>query len=100
MAAIDSVGYCYCALPTKQSIICPIIAELLNARYGLTLTGDDVLKIGLKTIQEELAFNRKAGIDPKRDPLPDFLKKEPLPPQNAVFDISREEIEGIWQDLR
>jgi aldehyde:ferredoxin oxidoreductase len=99
MAAIDSVGYCYCALPTKQSIICPIIADLLNARYGLTLTGDDVLKIGLKTIQEELVFNRKAGIDPKRDPLPDFVKKEPLPPRNAVFDISRDEIESIWQDL-
>lgn len=95
-ATIDSVGYCMLALPTKQPTIYPIIADLLNARYGLAITAEDIPKIGIKTIQEELAFNRKAGIDPQRDYLPEFLKTEPLPPKNAVFDVPREEIEAIW----
>jgi aldehyde:ferredoxin oxidoreductase len=98
-AAIDSVGYCILALPTKAPIMLPFIAELLNARYGLELTGNDVLNLGIRTIREELAFNQKAGIDIKNDPLPDFLKKEPLSPQNTVFDIPRIEIQDIWNDL-
>lgn len=99
MAAMDSVGYCMLALLSKQTMMYGIIAELLNARYGLTFTGDDVASMGARTIQEELTFNQKAGIDPKRDHLPEFLKNETLPPQNAVFDIPRSEIEVIWQNL-
>ncbi len=99
MAAMDSVGYCMLALPTRQPTIYPIIADLLNARYGLALTAEDIHKLGVKTIQEELIFNRKAGIDPQRDYLPEFLKTEPLPPKNAVFDVPRGEIEAIWQAL-
>ncbi len=98
-AAIDSVGYCILALPTKAPIMLSFIAELLNARYGLELTGNDVLNLGIRTIREELAFNQKAGIDIKNDPLPDFLKKESLSPQNTVFDIPRIEIQDIWNDL-
>ncbi len=49
----------------------------------------------MRTIQEELSFNRKAGLDIKPDRLPEFLKTEPLPPQEAVFDIPRDEIESI-----
>jgi aldehyde:ferredoxin oxidoreductase len=98
-AAIDSVGYCILALPTKAPMMLSVIAELLNTRYGLELTSNDVLNIGVRTIREELVFNQKAGIDIKNDPLPDFLKTESLSPQNTVFDISRTEIETIWNDL-
>jgi aldehyde:ferredoxin oxidoreductase len=99
MATIDSVGYCQLALPTKQKVIYSIIAELLNNRYGLTITADDVSQIGRRTIKEELLFNQKADLDPKRNRLPDFLREEPLPPKNSVFDISQNEIEAIWEDL-
>jgi len=98
-ATIDSVGYCMLAMPSKAPAMLPIMAALLTARYGTQMTDQDVLQIGAKTIKEELAFNRKAGIDLKNDPIPEFVKTEPLPPQNTVFDISRTEIEAIWQDL-
>jgi hypothetical protein len=58
-----------------------------------------MLNIGVQTIKEELSFNRRAGIDLKYDVMPAFLKEEPLPHQNAVFDIPRSEIESIWKDL-
>jgi aldehyde:ferredoxin oxidoreductase len=98
-AAIDSVGYCLLALPTKAPMMLTVMAELLNARYGVSLSGDDVIKMGVRTIREELDFNRKAGINHKVDYMPEFLKTEALPPQNAVFDIPRDEIESIWEDL-
>ncbi|MFH0845538.1 MAG: aldehyde ferredoxin oxidoreductase N-terminal domain-containing protein [Pseudomonadota bacterium] len=98
-ATIDSVGYCMLAMPTKAPLILPIMASLLNARYGTNLTDQDVLQLGIKTIKEELDFNRRAGIDLKYDRIPEFVKTEPVPPQDAVFDIPRNEIEAIWQDL-
>lgn len=99
MAAMDSVGYCMLALPTKVPVMLPIVAEMLNSRYGLSLSRDDVLNMGMRTIREELAFNRRAGLCLKQNPLPGFLKKEPLPPKNAAFDIPEIEIESIWEDL-
>ena len=98
-ATMDGVGYCTLATPTKAPIILPVIAEMLNARYGSSLSDQDVLNIGVQTIKEELSFNRRAGIDPKYDLMPEFLKEEPLPHQNSVFDIPRIEIESIWEDL-
>jgi len=99
MATIDSVGYCMLALPTKQPAIYPIIADLLNGRYGLQLMGEDIPKIGVSTIREELIFNKKAGIDPNQLQIPKFLREEPLPPQQAVFDVPYEEIREIWADM-
>ena len=98
-ATMDSVGYCTLATPTKAPIILPVMAEMLNARYGSNLSDQDVLNMGVQTIKEELSFNRRAGIDFKYDLMPEFLKEEPLPHQNTVFDIPRNEIETIWEDL-
>ncbi len=100
MATMDTVGYCMLALPAKAPALIGILAELLNARYGLSLSGEEVLGLGIKTIREELAFNRAAGLDPGVDRLPGFLKTEVLPPQGVVFDVPREEIEAIWEDLQ
>ncbi len=98
-ATLDSVGYCTLATPTKAPIILPVMAEMINARYGSNLSDSDMLNIGIQTIKEELSFNRRAGIDLKYDLMPAFLKEEPLPHQNAVFDVPRSEIESIWKDL-
>jgi len=98
-ATLDSVGYCTLATPTKAPIILPVMAEMINARYGSNLSDSDMLNIGVQTIKEELSFNRRAGIDLKYDVMPAFLKEEPLPHQNAVFDVPRSEIESIWDDL-
>jgi aldehyde:ferredoxin oxidoreductase len=99
MATMDSIGYCMLAMPTKSPTILPFWAELINARYGSNLTVEDLISIGKKTIKMEIEFNRRTGIDFLHDIVPEFIKNEPLPPQNAVFDIAREEIESIWKDL-
>lgn len=95
-ATIDSVGYCYLALPTKAPIIYDVITKLINARYGTDLTKDDISNIGINTIKEELAFNHSAGWTDAHNRLPDFLKKEKLPPHNVVFDIPQDEIDAIF----
>ena len=95
-AAIDSVGYCMIALPSKSSIIYDIVKGLLNARFGLTLEREDIPNIGRETIKQELSFNRSAGWTEAHNRLPDFMYKETLPPHNVIFDIPQDEIDTIF----
>lgn len=95
-AAIDSVGYCFLALPTKAPIIYDVFTKLINARYGTDLNKEDILNIGINTIKEELNFNHSAGWTDAHNRLPDFLKEEKLPPHNVVFDIPQDEIDAIF----
>jgi len=95
-ATIDSVGYCFLALPTKAPIIYDVFTKLINARYGTDLNKEDILNIGINTIKEELNFNHSAGWTDAHNRLPDFLREEKLPPHNVVFDIPQDEIESIF----
>jgi aldehyde:ferredoxin oxidoreductase len=99
MAANDSVGYCFLAMPSKGSLMYEVFAKLINARYGTDLTEENVATMGITTIREELAFNRSTGWRDVHNRLPDFMKTEKLPPHEVVFDIPQEEIDSIYEDL-
>jgi len=59
----------------------------------LSLT--DFMKMGKEMLREERAFNIKAGIGPSTDGFPDWMRTEPLPPTNAVFDVPQEKIDEL-----
>jgi len=44
-------------------------------------------------------FNEAAGITKEADRIPEFMKLEPLPPHNQVFDISEEALDSVYKDL-
>ncbi len=97
-AAIDSTGMClFIAFAALDDETClPALVELLNARYDLTLTGDDVVSLGKHILKTERAFNEAAGFTNKHDRLPEFFANEPLPPHNLVWDFTDEEIDSFW----
>ena len=70
------------------------IVDLLNARYGINLTPDDVVNLGISILKDEKEFNRKAGFSKAHDRLPDFFQ-EPLPPHNTTWDFSDEELQEV-----
>jgi len=70
-----------------------LFAELLNARYGWDLTYSDVQQMGVECLEAEEEFNRLAGVS---GDVPEFMRHEPLPPYNTVFDISKTEMQKIW----
>jgi aldehyde:ferredoxin oxidoreductase len=45
----------------------------------------------------ELEFNRGAGFTKAHDRLPEWMTREPLPPNNAVFDVPTEELDKIFE---
>jgi aldehyde:ferredoxin oxidoreductase len=49
------------------------------------------MEIGKEMLRQERAFNIKPGMRHGTDRLPDWMRTEPLPPRNAVFDVPQEE---------
>ncbi|NVM21254.1 MAG: aldehyde ferredoxin oxidoreductase [Desulfobacterales bacterium] len=93
-AAIDSAGLClfvaFAVLDTEDGV--QTIVDMLNAQYGLSLTPDDVIKLGISILKDEHEFNSRAGFTKVHDRLPDFFK-EPLPPHNTTWDFTEEELQ-------
>ena len=54
------------------------VADMLNAKYGLSLTGDDIASLGQRVLKMERNFNKGAGFTAADDRLPEFFKKERL----------------------
>ncbi len=73
--------------------------EECNGVLGTKWTADDVLKIGGEILKKERAFNEKAGITSAHDRLPEFMKKEPLPPHNVVFDVPDSVLDSVYAEL-
>lgn len=97
-AAVDSTGMCiFIAFPALDIPEClTSLIDMINAVYGLRLTGDDVNALGSRILKVEHAFNVAAGFGKAEDRLPEFFEYEPVPPHNAVWDFSGEEIDEFW----
>ncbi len=97
-AAVDSTGLClFVAFPVldiPEALVA--IVDMINARFGLSLTGDDVTALGTHILKLEHEFNKKAGFTNAHDRLPEFFKLEPVAPHNAIWDFSDEEIDAFW----
>ena len=63
-AAVDSTGMCLCiAFAALDDQTClPALIDLINARFGTSLAGDDVVNLGKHILKTERAFNTSAGI--------------------------------------
>jgi aldehyde:ferredoxin oxidoreductase len=96
-AAVDATGLClfvaFAVLDNPAAF--EAVYEMLNAQYGLTLGPDDVAALGRAVLKTERDFNTKAGFCSEDDRLPLFFETEPLPPHNAVFDISHQELDSV-----
>ncbi|PIE57360.1 MAG: aldehyde ferredoxin oxidoreductase [Desulfobulbus propionicus] len=97
-AAIDSTGMClFIAFAALDDANClPALIDMINARFGIALTADDVTNLGQYILKTEHEFNRKAGFTNLDDRLPEFFKEEAIAPHNVVWDISDEAIDSFW----
>ncbi len=96
MAATDSVGLCQFVNATEEQM-----AKLLNARFGLSLTGRDVLDMGRTCLLDEQSFNHAAGLGPETDRLPEWLRTEAfeLPDGPSAFDVPDELLDRFFETL-
>lgn len=98
-AFIDSSGHClFIAFPILDIASgFEGMVEECNGVLGTNWTTDDVAKYGDAVLNKERAFNEAAGIGKEADRLPEFMKAEPLPPHNQVFDVSDEALDSVFK---
>ncbi len=97
-AAVDSTGMClfvYFGIADNPDGYQALI-DMINAQYGLSLTAEDVDKLGETVLKLERDFNKSAGFTNAHDRLPEFMEYESLPPHNVVWDFTPEEIDQVY----
>jgi aldehyde:ferredoxin oxidoreductase len=94
-AGFDTLGACLFAgfglLAAPETI-----SELLNARYGWQTWSDVLQLLGKETLTLEREFNRRAGFTAADDRPPEYMRTEPLPPNNSVFDTAPEDLDSVF----
>ena len=94
-ALLDSMGVCIFIRPAFVKNP-QLLVDLFKAKFGWEITYPEVRQMGAAILEQERAFNEKAGVSERFQRLPEFMRDEPLPPNNTVFDISQEELESVW----
>jgi aldehyde:ferredoxin oxidoreductase len=100
MAGYDTLGACifagfgYAATPDG------VVKRLLMARYGWDDVPDNILQsLGKETIKMEREFNKRAGFTKEDDRLPKWMTEEAIPETGAVFDVSDDVIDHIFDGI-
>jgi aldehyde:ferredoxin oxidoreductase len=97
-AMLDSTGLCLFARP-------PIIAnpqlmiDMINGIYGWGWTLADYDRFNRDVLRTELEFNKRAGITQQDYRIPEYMREEPLPPHNAVFDVPDSDLDSVFETL-
>jgi len=97
-ASIDASGMClfiaFAVLDQPETF--QALMDLFSAFSGKEFTADDWVALGQKVLKLEREFNTAAGFTAKDDRLPDYFKKEALPPHNVTFQVSDEELDEVF----
>lgn len=94
---MDILGFCVFSMGIYMQE--GVLEEVIDILGKEKITRQDYLDLAKKVLALEIDFNRRAGMNKNRDRLPEFMYREPLPPDNRVFDISDSEIDQTFQDL-
>ncbi|MCX7770777.1 MAG: aldehyde ferredoxin oxidoreductase [Proteobacteria bacterium] len=97
-AFIDSTGMClFVAMAMMdQPETYQALLDLINSFYGWNMKESDVVEYGKRILKMERDFNIRAGFTSKKDRLPMFFYKDPLPPHNKVFMVKDEDLDKVF----
>ncbi len=100
-AFIDSTGHCLFIAFAILDIASGFegMMEECNGVLGTNWKSEDAAKLGGEILKLERAFNEAAGIGKEADRPPEFMKTEPLPPHNQVFDVPDSALDSVYGEL-
>ena len=98
-AVVDTAGLClFVAFPMLDiPDAFNAVVDMVNAKFGLSLNGDDVGALGQKILGIETDFNSRAGFGRADDRLPEFFRTEKLPPHDEVFDVPDDHLDSVFK---
>jgi aldehyde:ferredoxin oxidoreductase len=95
----DSLGYCELATPDNKFLAVTFLKDVINARFGINVTEEDLIDIGKGALKDELQFNQGSEFLTAHPADPEFARTEPVGPNASVFDVNQDEINTIWEKL-
>jgi len=100
-AFIDSSGHCLFIAFAILDIASGFegMVEESNGVLGSNWKSEDIVKIGAEILRKERAFNEAAGLSKEHDRVPEFMKYEPLPPHNQVFDVPDSALDSVYGEM-
>ena len=100
-AFIDSTGHCLFIAFAILDIASGFegMVEECNGVLGTNWKSEDAAKIGAEILRKERAFNEAAGLTNADDRVPEFMKYEPLPPHNQIFDVPDSALDSVYKEL-
>ena len=97
-AFIDSTGMClfiaFAIMDQPETF--QAYLDMMNAFYGLSMTGDDVVALGKKVLSVERDFNKRAGFTAQHDRLPRYFTTESVAPHNITFKVTDDELDQVF----
>ncbi|MBU3914707.1 iron-containing alcohol dehydrogenase, partial [bacterium] len=96
---MDCMGYCILAIPRNREALITFLSDAVNARYGSSLTKEDLVKMGKESLFDELSFNQKSDVFKKHEKCPQFIREESLAPWNTLFDVDETDLDTFWSHL-
>ncbi len=97
-AMLDSTGVCLFSRPPIISNP-QLMIDMVNGIYGWGWTLEDYDQFNRNVLRMELEFNSKAGITKNDYRIPEYMREEPLPPHNAVFDVPDSDLDTVFETL-
>lgn len=94
-AIYDMLGVCMFVGPAVRDRI-DLLGDLVSARLGVPCSAETIRALARQTIMAEREFNRRAGFTSVHDRLPEHFVEEPNPATGTTFDVSDEEMDGMW----
>jgi len=91
-AVIDSSGFCQFLMTNLDEV-----REFYGLFYGEEVTREQIADLGWRCLEEEWEFNRRAGLGPDDDLMPDCMKQDAIGPEKLVWDLDPELVSRVYK---
>ena len=89
----DSSGFCQFQILRLEDL-----RQFYNAIFGVDWDGAEIYHHGFAALQDEWEFNRRAGFTLDDSDLPDWMREEKVPSNDAVYQATRDVLERVFTE--
>ena len=91
-ALVDSSGFCQFLMTNLIEV-----GEFYSLFFGEEVTREQLADQGWQCLEDEWEFNRRAGLGPDDDLMPDCMKQDPIGPTKLVWDLDPELVSRAYK---
>lgn len=92
-ALYDALGLCVMLMGAIKDPA--LFMDLVNARFGTAFTLEEARLMAARTLEQERAFNRNAGLGESADRIAEFFYVEENPDSRSIFDLTHADLTPI-----